>query len=47
MRVPCLLACGVRQFLRVRAEEEVGKGTWWMPRLLQAMKDVISCDKPR
>ena len=24
---------------------KVGKGEWRMPRLLQAMKDVISCDK--
>ena len=23
------------------------KGTWWMPGLLEAKKDVISCDKPR
>ena len=28
-------------------KEEVGKGIRWMPRLLQAMKDVISCEKPR
>ena len=33
--------------IRVRAMEEVGKGERWMPRLLQAMKDVISCEKPR
>ena len=26
---------------------KVGKGVWWMPRLIQAMKDVISCDKLR
>ena len=26
---------------------EVDKGVRWMPWLLQAMKDVISCDKPR
>ena len=25
---------------------KVMKGVRWMPRLLQAMKDVISCDKP-
>ena len=25
---------------------KVTKGVRWMPRLLQAMKDVISCDKP-
>ena len=28
----------------VRAKVE--KGVWRMPRLSQAMKDVISCDKP-
>ena len=28
-------------------QRKVGKGEWRMPRLLQAMKDVISCDKPR
>ena len=27
--------------------KEVDKGTWWMPRLSEAMKDVISCEKPR
>ena len=26
---------------------KVRKGEWWMPRLIQAMKDVISCDKRR
>ena len=26
---------------------EVEKGVRWMPRLLQAKKDVISCEKPR
>ena len=27
--------------------KEVDKGTWWMPGLSEAMKDVISCEKPR
>ena len=27
--------------------EKVGKGAWRMPWLMEAMKDVISCDKPR
>ena len=27
--------------------QQVRKGVRWMPRLLQAMKDVISCDKLR
>ena len=26
---------------------KVRKGVWRMPRLTEAMKDVISCDKPR
>ncbi len=32
---------------RIGKGEKVRKGVWWMPRLIQAMKDVISCDKPR
>ena len=28
-------------------KEKVRKGAWRMPRLKEAMKDVISCDKPR
>ena len=27
--------------------KKVTKGAWWMPRLLEAMKDVLSCDKLR
>ena len=27
--------------------KKVGKGAWRMPWLMEAMKDVISCDKPR
>ena len=27
--------------------EKVRKGVWGMPRLLEATKDVESCDKPR
>ena len=26
---------------------KVIKGVWWMPRLTEAMKDVISCEKLR
>ena len=39
----------VREIITVRSviEAEEHKGTWWMPRLSQAMKDVTSCDKPR
>ena len=28
-------------------KKKVRKGVWRMPRLTEAMKDVISCDKPR
>ena len=28
-------------------QEKVRKGARWMPWLTEAMKDVISCDKPR
>ena len=31
----------------VIVREKVTKGVWGMPRLSKAMKDVISCDKPR
>ena len=34
-------------FLGDGAKAKVVKGGWRMPRLIQAMKDVISCDKPR
>ena len=27
--------------------KKVRKGVWGMPRLLEAKKDVVSCDKPR
>ena len=30
-----------------RGGKQVRKGVRWMPRLLQAKKDVISCEKPR
>ena len=29
------------------ATKKVNKGAWRMPWLMEAMKDVISCDKPR
>ena len=32
---------------RVNIIKKVGKGAWRMPWLMEAMKDVISCDKPR
>ena len=31
--------------LVLRNRKKVGKGTWRMPWLSEAMKDVISCDK--
>ena len=27
--------------------KKVSKGAWGMPRLLEAKKDVVSCEKPR
>ena len=30
-----------------RNDRKYRKGTWWMPGLSEAKKDVISCDKPR
>ena len=45
-------ACGVTFILRpplcisLRGKK-VRKGAWRMPWLTEAMKDVISCDKPR
>ena len=27
--------------------KKVNKGVWGMPRLLEAKKDVVSCEKPR
>ena len=33
--------------LRLIHEKEVQKGAWGMPRLSEAMKDAISCDKLR
>ena len=43
---------GMRKRLRVAIGarsciEKVRKGVWGMPRLLEATKDVESCDKPR
>ena len=31
----------------VQNKEKESKGAWWMPRLTEAMKDVVSCEKPR
>ena len=31
--------------LYVIYEKKESKGAWWMPRLSEAKKDVISCDK--
>ena len=38
--------CGL-VFRESENEGKESKGAWWMPRLTEAMKDVISCDKPR
>ena len=34
-------------FFGMTSTKKVVKGAWWMPRLMEATKDVISCDKPR
>ena len=31
----------------IKAFGQDTKGKWWMPRHIEAMKDVASCDKPR
>ena len=33
-------------FVHMGYQEKVRKGARWMPWLTEAMKDVISCDKP-
>ena len=30
-----------------KTEGKESKGAWWMPRLTEATKDVVSCEKPR
>ena len=37
----------IQQLVLLINELKVNKGAWWMPRLSEAMKDVISCDKLR
>ena len=32
---------------QVKGFDQVNKGIWWMPWHMKAMKDVVSCDKPR
>jgi hypothetical protein len=42
--------CPMEQFIgtkKLRGKKKVGKGAWRMPRLSEAKKDVISCDKLR
>ena len=40
----CGMPCASRKYDLQRHEKE-DKGGWRMPRLTEAMKDVISCDK--
>ncbi len=40
----------VQKFFRTHSEcvqvyDQANKRTWWMPRQLEAMKDVVVCDK--
>ena len=30
----------------IKLYDQVNKRIWWMPRQLEAMKDVVVCDKP-
>ena len=39
-----MVSCLINQ---TRDSKKVEKGARWMPWLTEAMKDVISCDKPR
>ena len=32
---------------RRKRQGKESKGAWWMPRLTEAKKDVVSCEKPR
>ena len=41
------LAVSVSGVVSHRSKAKESKGVWWMPWLQEAMKDVISCDKPR
>ena len=41
-----LIRCQVKLIANT-VVKKVRKGVWRMPRLTEAMKDVISCDKPR
>ena len=34
-------------YINERKKEKEKKGEWWIPRLSEAKKDVISCDKLR
>ena len=40
------MSCGVPE-MEQPPTKKVEKGAWRMPWLTEAMKDVISCDKPR
>ena len=41
----CVVECGSK-FFTLHSLAKVEKGAWRMPWLTEAMKDVISCDKP-
>ena len=42
-----LVRCRFCGIVKGSKAKKVRKGVWRMPRLTEAMKDVISCDKPR
>jgi hypothetical protein len=37
--------CADLSFAMSKFYGQATKGTWWMPRRVKAMKDVVSCDK--
>lgn len=34
------------RYLRMRGRMKHEKGVWWMPWRMEAMKDVLGCEKP-
>ena len=39
--------CSLTTEYEVMIYDQATKGKWWMPWRQEAMKDVVSCDKPR
>ena len=47
VKVGAIVSDPVKVRMRSRFKREVSKGVWGMPRLSEAKKDVISCEKLR